>query len=101
MLLPLHKLELDPYPEFPHFKEWCKEKFGSYETRTAVIAVEDIGHFVARIVEDPRTLGKYVFCWEDEVNQAAIVKTVEELSPVEVAFKHVRFRCLGMNYKRF
>src|ERR1700744_1579334 len=83
LVLPFHKPELNLYPAYPQFNDFCKDKFGSYETRTALTAMSDVGRFVGRIVDDSRTLNHYVFCWGDEVNQTTIVKTVEELSPVK------------------
>jgi hypothetical protein len=81
-------------------KEWLKEKYGSYETRTAVTDVGDIGHYVARIVVDERTLGRYVFCWGDEVTQGIVVKLVGELCPEKVEFKHVSDNFLSLPIKK-
>jgi len=92
-LLPLYTPEEPKEPEAtPPFtgwlKTWLKSKYGNYDTRLAVTDLGDVGHFIARVVDDERTLGRYVFCWGDEVSQRTILKTVNELSP-KIEFKHV------------
>jgi len=86
LLLPVHKLELSIYPGVPQVNEFLKPKYANYDTRTAATDIEDIGKFVARIVDDPRTLNHYVFCWGDEITQGKVVETVNELSPVKFDF---------------
>jgi len=87
-LLPPYSRESSLFPDYPQMAEWVRNKYGSYETRTAVTDLADVGKFVARIVDDQRTLGQYVFCWGDEVTQAEVVKIVEELCPIKIEFVH-------------
>jgi len=86
LLLPVHNFEASIFSGAPQINELLKPKYGSYDTRTATTDIEDIGKFVARIVDDPRTLDHYVFCWGDEVTQGKVVETVNELSPVKFDF---------------
>lgn len=43
------------------------------EKKNAHTSLADIGHFVARIVEDKRTPEKYVFLWGEELTQREVV----------------------------
>jgi hypothetical protein len=49
----------------------------------------DIGHFVARIVADERTLNKYVFTWGDVLTEKEIYSIMEELSGEQIERKYV------------
>jgi hypothetical protein len=90
LLLPTHKPEGSLYPEFPTINDWMKTKYASYDTRTAVTDLGDVGRFVARIVDGPITVNHYVFCWGDEVTQGDIIKTINELNPAKIDFSFVR-----------
>lgn len=45
---------------------------GPGDKKSAVINREHIGNWVARIIQDPRTLNQYVFFYEDELTLAEI-----------------------------
>jgi len=45
---------------------------GTGDVKNAVTHIPDIGKFVAEIIDDERTLNKYVFCWGDEKTQKEI-----------------------------
>lgn len=53
---------------------------GAGDVKTAVTCRADIGHFVARILADPRTLNSYVFCYVEEVTQIDIYRIAESVS---------------------
>ncbi|EIN04063.1 NAD(P)-binding protein [Punctularia strigosozonata HHB-11173 SS5] len=44
--------------------------YGDGDKKFAVTDLNHIGDFVARIIEDPRTLNQWVYIWEDELTQA-------------------------------
>ena len=46
--------------------------YGSGDVKLALTDVRDIGKFVAEIIDDERTLNRYVFCWGDEKTQNEI-----------------------------
>ncbi|KAK9235567.1 isoflavone reductase [Lipomyces kononenkoae] len=54
--------------------------FGQGERKIALIHRLDIGKFIARILNDGRTLNKYVFCYGDLLTQREIINTMEEKS---------------------
>jgi len=45
---------------------------GTGDVKNAIIHIPDIGKFVAEIIDDERTLNKYVVCWSDEKTQKEI-----------------------------
>lgn len=45
---------------------------GAGNVKNAVTHIPDIGRFVAEIIDDERTLNKYVFCWSEEKTQNEI-----------------------------
>ncbi|KAF8858696.1 NAD(P)-binding protein [Acephala macrosclerotiorum] len=45
-----------------------------------LIDLRDIGMFVARIIDDERTLNKYVYCWGEVLNENQIYDAMEEAS---------------------
>jgi hypothetical protein len=47
--------------------------------------LRDIGHFVARIVNDERTLNQYVYTWSDVLSENQIFAMTEEMSGERVA----------------
>ena len=89
LLLPASSHESSMFADSPQMEDVLRSKYGSYETRTAVTNLSDIGKFVARIVDDPRSLNQYVFCWGDEVTQATVIKTIDALCPTKIEFIHV------------
>lgn len=42
---------------------------GSGDVKNATTHIPDIGKYVAEIIDDPRTLNQYVFCWNEELTQ--------------------------------
>jgi len=42
--------------------------------------LRDVGYFVARIVDDERTLNKSVYAWGDVLSENQIWSTMEEIS---------------------
>jgi len=42
---------------------------GSHDVKNAIIDVADVGKFVAEIIDDDRTLNRYVFCHGEELTQ--------------------------------
>ena len=56
--------------------------------------VRDVGHYVARIIADPRTLIKSVYAWSDVLTENQIFAIVEEISGEKVERKNVREKYL-------
>jgi hypothetical protein len=56
------------------------EFFGPGNVKNAVTSLMDIGRFVARIIEDPRTINKYVFCWSEEVTLDKVYEIADRIS---------------------
>lgn len=63
---------------FPEDKEETEDIFfpskshritGTGDVKSAITHIPDIGKFVAEIIDDERTLNRYVFCWGDEKTQ--------------------------------
>lgn len=50
----------------------------------------DIGRFVARIIIDPRTLNKRVFCHADEVTLNEVYEVANKVSEEDLNFKVYR-----------
>jgi len=42
--------------------------------------LRDIGHFVARIVGDERTVNRYVFAWGEVLSEKNVYAVMEEVS---------------------
>ncbi|CZR63605.1 related to Isoflavone reductase homolog P3 [Phialocephala subalpina] len=53
---------------------------GDGEAKNILIDIRDIGHFVARIIDDERTLNKYVYGWGDILTENQIYDMMEEVS---------------------
>lgn len=59
-----------PKPNFPdssYYPRTSHQFFGSGTMPSAFIDRPDIGAFVSRIIDDPRTLNQYVFCYGDHL----------------------------------
>lgn len=54
--------------------------YGSGDVKTAVTDRIDIGRFVERILNDPRTLNRYVFVWSEEVTQNETFALAERIT---------------------
>ncbi|KAF8479938.1 NAD-P-binding protein [Gautieria morchelliformis] len=59
----------------PGLIKWSGQCYDDGNIKSAVTSFEDIGRFVARIIADPRTANRYVFCWGEQV-------TLNEVYPV-------------------
>lgn len=80
---------LDPAKAFhPMLLESTKQKYGSGDVKFAVTDKRDIGKFVARIINDPRTLNRYVFCWGEEVSQNEVFALAERISGQKIPVVH-------------
>jgi hypothetical protein len=53
---------------------------GNGETKNLLIDLRDIGVFVARIIDDERTLNKYVYAWGDVLSGVEIYGAMEAAS---------------------
>lgn len=57
--------------------------------------LRDVGHFVARIVADERTLNRYVFTWGAVVTENEVYAIMEEVSGEKLERKYVRLAVLS------
>jgi hypothetical protein len=55
--------------------------YGDGNTKVAVTALERIPDFLALIIQDERTIGKTVFCWEDEITQNRGWELAKQMRP--------------------
>lgn len=53
---------------------------GDGEAPTLLTDLRDVGKFVARIIDDERTLDRYVVTYGDVLSEKQIINTLEELS---------------------
>jgi hypothetical protein len=53
--------------------------YGKGDKKSAVTDLNHIGDFVARIIDDDRTLNKWVYIWEDELTLAEAWATAEHV----------------------
>jgi hypothetical protein len=68
--------------------------------KVALTDVNRIGDYVARIIEDPRTLNKYVFIWEDEKTQKEALEIAARAGiEIDTAKNSVRL-CTVMSARR-
>jgi NmrA-like family len=63
---------------------------GGGETPNLLIDIRDIGSFVARIIDDERTLNKYVYGWGDLLSENQIYNIMEEVSGEKLERVYVR-----------
>jgi len=54
---------------------------GSGDTKNAITHIPEIGKFAAEIIDDARTLNKYVFCWGDEKTQNEVWEIARRVKP--------------------
>lgn len=66
--------------------------------KTALIYGPDIGKYAARIIADPRTLNKYVFCCGDEKTQKEIWDIVKRKVKTDVPMN--KANCILYNTRR-
>lgn len=60
--------------------EYTKYTYGTGDVKCATTDLRDIGKFVARIITDPRTLNRYVFCSTEEVTKKEVFALAEKVS---------------------
>ncbi len=65
------------------------EVFGDGTVKSLLSDKRDIGHFVARIIKDKRTVNKWVVAWSDELSQNDVIKLIEEKSGEKIEFTRV------------
>lgn len=49
--------------------------------KNAITHIPEIGKFAAEIIDDERTLNKYVFCWGDEKTQNEVWEIARRVKP--------------------
>ena len=70
---------------------------GDGEALNILTDFRDVGHFVARIVYDERTLNKSVFCWGEVLSENQVYKSLEEVSGEKLERHYVcSSRCNGL-----
>jgi NmrA-like family protein len=70
---------------------------GDGEALNILTDLRDVGHFVARIVYDERTLNKSVFCWGDVLSENQVYEILEEVSGEKLERHYVcSSRCNGL-----
>ena len=57
-----------------------EEIYGSGEQKSALTDLRDVGRYVARIIQDERTVNKYVFCYNELHSQLDTIAILEKLS---------------------
>jgi nucleoside-diphosphate-sugar epimerase len=62
---------------------------GDGSVPSALTHLRDVGRYVARIIADPRTLNKMVFCYNEIYTQQQIWDTLERLSGEKLERKYV------------
>jgi len=72
-----------------HFDLYPAEYHGDGEAPNMLTDLRDIGRYVARIIDDERTLNKYVACYDDVLSEKQIVNIMEELSGEKIEMGHV------------
>jgi hypothetical protein len=68
------------------------EIIGGGDARNLLTDKRDIGNFVAKVLQDPRTINQKVICWGEDISQNELVRIVEEKSGEKLELTHVRFR---------
>jgi len=76
-----------PLPILDEAKAWdrsfiepSKYVYGTGNVKSGFTGLRDVGRFLARILADPRTLNRYVFCWSEELTQNEIMALAREVS---------------------
>lgn len=57
-----------------------EEIYGTGEQKSALTDLRDVGRYVARIVQDDRTINKYVLCYNETRSQLDTIAILESLS---------------------
>ncbi|TDL15979.1 NAD-binding protein [Rickenella mellea] len=63
---------------YPGHIEGFTKLYDEGNVKNAFTDIRDIGTFVARIIDDPRTLNRYVFIWGEEVTKRQIIDIMEK-----------------------
>ncbi|KAI5118179.1 hypothetical protein M0805_008420 [Coniferiporia weirii] len=74
--------------DFPFIIEASKSIFGTGDVKGAITDRDDIGKFVARIINDTRTQNRYVFIWGEEVTQHEAFAVAERISGKKIDVVH-------------
>ncbi|TDL14208.1 hypothetical protein BD410DRAFT_846248, partial [Rickenella mellea] len=76
-----HQIAFQPLDEsretYPGQFERFTKIYGGGDVKSAFTDLRDIGTFVARIIDDPRTLNHYVFIWGEEATKRQILDIAE------------------------
>lgn len=70
------------------------EIIGDGNTPSALTDLRDIGHYVAKIISDERTLNKMVFAYDVVLTQNEIYDMLEKISGEQIERKHVSVKPL-------
>jgi len=66
-----------------------EEIYGTGEQKSALTDLRDVGRYVARIIQDDRTVNKYVFCYNELHSQLDSWAILEKLSGEAIPRKYV------------
>lgn len=66
-----------------------EELYGTGEQKSALTDLRDVGKYVARIVQDDRTVNKYVFCYNELHSQLDSYAILEKLSGESIPRNYV------------
>jgi uncharacterized protein YbjT (DUF2867 family) len=66
-----------------------EELYGTGEQKSALTDLRDVGRYVARIIQDDRTIDKYVFCYNELHSQLDSIAILEKLSGETIPRKFV------------
>ncbi|KAH8116637.1 NAD-binding protein [Phellopilus nigrolimitatus] len=81
---------LDPTKTaFPAFMDITKIIYHTGNVKNAVTDLRDIGKFVERIILDPRTQNRYVFCWTEEITQNEVFALAKRISGKDIETVHI------------
>jgi uncharacterized protein YbjT (DUF2867 family) len=66
-----------------------EEVYGDGQQESALTDLRDVGRYVARVVQDERTVDKYVFCYNELHSQLDTIAILEKLSGESIPRKYV------------
>ncbi|VUC34799.1 unnamed protein product [Clonostachys rosea] len=67
----------------------CQGLYGDGTTLSALTDSRDIGRYVARIIDDPRTLNNMVFAYSETLTQIQVYQTLERLSQEKLEYNYI------------
>ncbi|TDL23569.1 NAD-binding protein [Rickenella mellea] len=83
-----HQIAFQPLEEsqevYPGQFERFTKIYGGGDVKGAFTDLRDIGTFVARIIDDPRTLNHYVFIWGEEATKKQILGIAEKVRGIKI-----------------